>query len=1031
MNILIVDDNEQNLYQLQVLLKAYGYTVTSAENGVAALAAARHNPPAVVISDILMPVMDGFTLCREWKKDEQLRAIPFVFYTATYTDGRDREFALSHGAERFLLKPQEPDVLVRTIGEVIEEARHSAPSAVPAEVPTQEEMGYLKQYNSVLIRKMEAKMQQLERTNRELKEEVARREHAEARIRQLNRIYSVLSDINQSIVRERDQQAMLGAALKLGFRAFAVFPLKVENKNIGVFSLYSDSREAFTAEELRLLDELAMDISFALETARQEVERRKAEEELRWRTAFFEAQVDSAIDGILLVDRQGRKILQNNRVKELCKIPDAIAGDTDSNKQVEFIAGRVKDPEKFVGEVARLRSHPEAVSRDELEFLDGTVLDRYSSPVRDRQGNYYGRIWTFRDITERKKAEAELAYLAAIVESADDAITSMDLQGIVTSWNAAAERIFGYTAEEIVGRPVMPLVPPHLQNEAVDLVEAIRRDQSFRSFETVRLRKDGQLIDVSITISPIKNREGEIVGISKIVKDITDLKHAEKSHARLAKAVEQTGETILITDTQGTILYANPAFEKTSGYRCEEALGRNPAMLKSGRHDAEFYRKMWEVLERGETWNGHFINRRKDGTLYEEDATISPVRDATGSIINYVAVKRDVTHEVEMREQLYQSQKLKSIGQLAGGVAHDFNNTLAVISMQIGILQGASNLLPHQGELISEMEGAVENGAALTRQLLIFSQRQTLQLHDIDLNESVKSLGKMLRRILGEDVEMEFKASPEPLVIHADAGMIDQILMNLTVNARHAMPEGGHLVIETLATELDELAASQSTEARPGRYACLSVSDTGCGIAPENLERIFEPFFTTKEVGKGTGLGLSTVFGIVKQHHGWIDVYSEVGQGTTFRLFFPLVSGQEGTFSLRKEQRNAVGGSETILLVEDNPNLLALVRSVLVGLGYRVLEALNGAAALEVFRQHRNEILLVLTDLVLPGELNGRELARRLLDEKPELKVIYTSGYSAEVADKDLKLEDGINFLSKPYKSYKLANTIRTMLDRQ
>jgi len=485
----------------------------------------------------------------------------------------------------------------------------------------------------------------------------------------------------------------------------------------------------------------------------------------------------------------------------------------------------------------------------------------------------------------------------------------------------------------------------------------------------------------------------------------------------------------VITDLQGAILYANPAFEKSTGYTREEALGLNPRILKSGKQDAEFYQKMWDVLGRGETWSGHFVNRRKDGTAYEEEATISPVRDAAGTVVNYVAVKRDVTHEMELKAQLHQSQKMEGIGQLAGGVAHDFNNILAVISMQAGMLGEASNLSPHQTELLGEMEAVVQNGADLTRQLLIFSQRQTLQLRDLNLNESVANLGKMLQRILGEDIRMEFKCALQPLFVHADAGMMDQILMNLTVNARHAMPEGGSLIIETSAVEFDELAASQSLESRPGLFACLSVSDTGCGIASENLERIFEPFFTNKEVGKGTGLGLATVFGIVKQHKGWINVYSEINHGTTFRIYFPCLIKSDEKESAQPTQAAVVGGNETILVVEDNPHLLNLVRSALSRLGYRVLEAPTGVAALDVWKEHRNEISLLLTDLVMPDGMNGRELARRLTDESPGLKVIYASGYSAEVAGKDLSLEEGVNFLSKPFKAHKLAHTVRAMLD--
>ncbi|HUZ07052.1 MAG TPA: ATP-binding protein, partial [Candidatus Paceibacterota bacterium] len=285
------------------------------------------------------------------------------------------------------------------------------------------------------------------------------------------------------------------------------------------------------------------------------------------------------------------------------------------------------------------------------------------------------------------------------------------------------------------------------------------------------------------------------------------------------------------------------------------------------------------------------------------------------------------------------------------------------------------------------------------------------------------------RRTLGETIEVQFKFSLQSLPIHADAGMMDQVLMNLAVNGRDAMPDGGRLIIETSPVEFDEAAASHSNQIRPGKFVCLSVSDTGCGIAPENLSRIFEPFFTTKEVGKGTGLGLATVFGIVQQHHGWINVYSEAGHGTTFRIYLPRLAKMSEQKKEQSVLTPARGGGETILFVEDDKFLRPSLCQILSRLGYRVLVAANGVEAIEVWKQHRDEIHLLLTDLVMPGGINGMELAGQLLELNPKLKVIYASGYSAEVASKDFPLEEGVNFLNKPFELHKLAQTVRQMLD--
>jgi two-component system cell cycle sensor histidine kinase/response regulator CckA len=303
------------------------------------------------------------------------------------------------------------------------------------------------------------------------------------------------------------------------------------------------------------------------------------------------------------------------------------------------------------------------------------------------------------------------------------------------------------------------------------------------------------------------------------------------------------------------------------------------------------------------------------------------------------------------------------------------------------------------------------------------------QPRNLDLSESITNTAKMLNRILGEDISMELKLASQPMFLHADAGMMDQILLNLAVNARDAMSNGGRLIIEMAGVEFDEFATSQSGQMRPGSFVCLTVSDTGCGIPPEILPKIFEPFFTTKDVGKGTGLGLATVFGIVQQHQGWINVYSELGRGTTFRVYLPRLARSSEPKSVKSAPAVFKGGEETILLVEDDPSLRASVRDILSRLGYRTLEASNGVKALEIWKQNNDEIRLLLTDLVMPGGMTGKDLARLILEENPKLKVIYMSGYSAEVVGKDFPLKEGDNFLTKPFQLSKLAQTIREKLD--
>jgi len=382
-----------------------------------------------------------------------------------------------------------------------------------------------------------------------------------------------------------------------------------------------------------------------------------------------------------------------------------------------------------------------------------------------------------------------------------------------------------------------------------------------------------------------------------------------------------------------------------------------------------------------------------------------------------------------LSEQLRQSQKMEAIGQLAGGVAHDFNNILTTIMMQAELASMADAPVEERRELLQEIKAAAERAASLTGQLLAFSRRQVIQPRATDLNQIVGSLGKMVQRIVGEDVRLRLRLSPTPVAARVDQGMIDQVLLNLVVNSRDAMPEGGRLVIETGERTLSEAEAQRILDASPGEYAWIRVADTGCGIAPEQLARIFEPFFTTKEPGKGTGLGLATVFGIVKQHGGFVQVRSRVGVGTTVEVHLPSVDGIQAEAPVPVPPEPGTGGSETILAVEDEHAVRRLIRRVLEGRGYRVLEAESGVDALHVWEKHAGEVDLLLTDMVMPEGVGGRDLAGRLQTERPGLRVIFTSGYSAEIAGRELSLLEGQNFLQKPFSPQRLLDAVRRALD--
>jgi PAS domain S-box-containing protein len=484
-----------------------------------------------------------------------------------------------------------------------------------------------------------------------------------------------------------------------------------------------------------------------------------------------------------------------------------------------------------------------------------------------------------------------------------------------------------------------------------------------------------------------------------------------------------------VLNGQGVIQFQSPSSERNMGYKPEQLIGRSALEYIHPDDAARVLGALEQaLLHPGLQIPAELRFRHQNGEWRTLQAVGKSILDqaADGFI---VVNSRDITDNRKLEEQFRQAQKMEAIGQLAGGVAHDLNNILTVVHMQLDLLKHGEALSPMQLESIRDIERASRRAADLTRQLLMFSRRQVAQKTNLDLNAVVTTITKMLQRILGEDIGIHISYAPQPLPVFADTGMMEQILMNLAVNSRDAMPGGGRLVIETSVVELDEFAAGQHAQARPGRFACVSVSDTGRGIPKEILPRIFEPFFTTKDVGKGTGLGLATVFGILQQHHGWINAYSEVGKGTTFRMYLAL---QAVTADPEEDQQAASampGGNETILLVEDEQLLRELTRDVLTRLGYRVLEATTGITALEVWREHREHIRMLLTDLVMPDGMTGRELAKQLVEAEPELKVVYTSGYSRDIAGHNFPLRDGVNFLSKPFPAAKLAQTVRACLD--
>ena len=500
--------------------------------------------------------------------------------------------------------------------------------------------------------------------------------------------------------------------------------------------------------------------------------------------------------------------------------------------------------------------------------------------------------------------------------------------------------------------------------------------------------------------------------------------------ASLVAAVEQVAEEILVTDLEGNIQYCNPSFERSTGYLCSEIVGRNPSFLKSDKHAAQFYAELWSKITGGETWTGRIVNRRKDGTLYHAECAISPIRDFSGHTMGFVSAARDVTSRLIMEEQLRQAQKMEGIGRLAGGVAHDFNNLLTVIAGYSRLLEEKLDDDDPLLDYAQQISRASEHAASLTRQLLTFSRKQIIKPKPIDLNALVGGMKQMLQRLVGEDVEVIADLAQGLGQVRADADQMSQVLINLTANARDAMPDGGKLWIRTANVEPGENSAAENREAMPTVAVMLAVSDTGVGMSYETRQNIFEPFFTTKERGRGTGMGLSTVYGIVKQSGGHIDVRSEPGKGATFSIYLPRIEAappvREGGEPVAARGR----GSETILVVEDDEGVRRLIVGTLAMCGFKVLQAADGTGALAEATQHAGSIDLLLTDVIMPG-MNGKEVADRLTALRPGIKVLFISGYSGELIAKAGVLHAGIAYLPKPFTSDVLAARVREMLGTQ
>jgi two-component system cell cycle sensor histidine kinase/response regulator CckA len=610
-----------------------------------------------------------------------------------------------------------------------------------------------------------------------------------------------------------------------------------------------------------------------------------------------------------------------------------------------------------------------------------------------------------------------------LFESAKDGILILDADtGQVVDVNPFLIQLLGYSYDSLYGKHIWELGVFKDIAASKDAFKTLQDNEYIRYDDLPLETLDGKPIAVEFVSNVYLVDHSKVIQCN--IRDITARKWAEVERKRLMAAIEQAEEAIVMTDAQGIIQFVNPAFERTTGYSRKEAVGQNPRILKSGEQDKLFYRNLWETILGGRTWAGRMVNKRKDGTLYTEETTISPVRDASGQIVNYVAVKRDITEHLRLAAQFQQSQKMEAVGLLAGGVAHDYNNMLNVI---LGYTELALNKVDPAQPLHADLEEiykAAIRSTDITRQLLAFARKQTIIPVVLDLNQNVESMLKMLRRLIGEGINLAWLPEVGLYPVNMDPVQVGQILANLCVNARDAIADVGKVTIETGNAVFDETYCAQHAGFVAGEYVLLAVSDDGCGMDKETLDQIFKPFFTSKGVGQGTGLGLSTVYGIVKQNNGFINVYSETGKGTTFRIYLPRYAGQAVDTQRERAAEIPLSRGETVLVVEDEPANLTMAKIMLKELGYRVLAAGTPGEAIDLAEKHSSEIHLLITDVVMP-EMNGWDLAERLQSLYPSMKILFMSGYTANVIVHRGVLDKGVNFIQKPFSMKDLAVKVR------
>lgn len=610
-------------------------------------------------------------------------------------------------------------------------------------------------------------------------------------------------------------------------------------------------------------------------------------------------------------------------------------------------------------------------------------------------------------------------------------VSIADNNGKITYANQKFCDITGYSSNEIIGKTHDIIKSGYHPDSFFKEIEISGQPGEVWHGRVRHKNKTNEHYWTDTTFVSFVNENDTTYQFITIQTDITDIKEAQEKLHLQSSALEVAANGILITDSNGVILWTNKAFTKITGYTLSEVINKTTDFLNSGKQDASFFKNIWDTILDGQAWHGEIINRKKDGSLYTEEQTISPVLNSNGEISHFISIKQDVSSRKQTEEALRRSQKMDAIGQLSGGIAHDFNNQLGIVIGYLDFLKEVFSDDPRPSRYIENASKAAVRCVDLTRQLLIFSRNQKKETTIVDLNLLLQEQRTMITRSITPEIDVQYYLADGLWPTVANSGEFQDAILNLAINARDAMPNGGKLLIETSNKTFDEQFSKNNPGIIAGEYAQIMISDTGTGMDTETQEHIFEPFYTTKPEGKGTGLGLAMVYGFVKRYKGYIKVYSEPGIGTTFRLHLPRsVSLKNKSGNLSALKTDLPGGNESILIVDDETDLLELAKSYLFDLGYRTFVAKNAHQALEILARE-SSINLLFSDVVMPGGMNGYELAKKTSEEYPHIKILLTSGFTSKTIAQNGLARFSTNLLDKPYRKADLAARIRLVLDEE